>query len=68
MMGGNWNPSIPTDTGTFATPPRLGRKSRRHGLGTPEKGVDRYYTGTEFASEAVNFSHLLTRGHPKGRT
>ena len=60
-MGGNWNPSIPTDTGTFPTPPPAAwkEKSKTPWLATPgEKGADSYYTppAPNAPSEAVNFS------------
>ncbi|WP_413440211.1 antibiotic biosynthesis monooxygenase [Synechococcus sp. MIT S1220] len=60
-MGGNWNPSIPTDTGTFATPPPAAwnEQSATPWLATPgEEGSDSYYTppAPNAPSEAVNFS------------
>lgn len=60
-MGGNWNPMIPTDTGTFPTPPPAAwdEASDTPWLATPgEEGVDDYYTAPapNSPSKAVNFS------------
>jgi len=60
-MGGNWNPMIPTDTGTFPTPPPAAwnAESDTPWLATPnEAGNDNYYTAPapNSPSEAVNFS------------
>ena len=60
-MGGNWNPMIPTDTGTFPTPPPAAwnEESDTPWLATPnEAGNDNYYTAPapNSPSEAVNFS------------
>lgn len=60
-MGGNWNPMIPTDTGTFPTPPPAAwdEDSDTPWLATPgEEGVDDYYTAPapNSPSSAVNFS------------
>ena len=60
-MGGNWNPMISTDTGTFPTPPPAAwdENSETPWIATPgEKGSDNYYTAPapNAPSEAVNFS------------
>ena len=60
-MGGNWNPMIPTDTGTFPTPPPAAwdENSETPWLATPgEEGIDDYYTAPapNAPSNAVNFS------------
>jgi len=60
-FGGNWNPMIPSDTGTFPTPPPAAwdEDSKTPWIATPgEKGVETYFTGPSpnSPSQAVNFS------------
>ena len=60
-LGGNWNPMIASDTGTFPTPPPAAwdESSDTPWLATPgEEGVDNYYTAPapNSPSSAVNFS------------
>lgn len=60
-LGGNWNPSIPTDTGTFPTPPPAAwdEHSANPWIATPNTdGAVNYYTppSPNAPSDAVNFS------------
>ena len=60
-LGGNWNPSIATDTGTFPTPPPAAwdETSTTPWIATPNTSeADNYYTppAPNAPSEAVNFS------------
>ncbi|MEC8688658.1 MAG: hypothetical protein VXX57_04145 [Cyanobacteriota bacterium] len=60
-FGGNWNPMIASDTGTFPTPPPAAwdESSETPWIATPNtEGTDNYYTppAPNAPSEAVNFS------------